>query len=151
MVTVTSVYRSDMNEPLPDITIGIPTRTAACCSAVSWSRFSPSRPRAVMRCLLDSGSTYGSLDVIGAHPVVKIAQEHFDWGRMRERLFEEARGAMVVNLSQDAVPARCDWLSGSSRHCRIPAVGVSCGSSIPDPEWPFAQFQWERNGYYYFT
>ncbi|MBI2423823.1 MAG: glycosyltransferase family 2 protein [Candidatus Hydrogenedentes bacterium] len=143
-----------MNQPLPDITIGIPTRNGGALLSRLLARVvAQETPRRFEVLALDSGSTDASLDVIRAHPVrlLQIAQDNFDWGRMRERLFEEARGSIVVNLSQDAVPARTDWLERLIAPLSDPAVGVSCGSSIPDPERPFAQFQWERNGYYYFT
>jgi rhamnosyltransferase len=102
---------------------------------------------------MDSGSDDGSLEVLREYPLrlIEIGQAEFDWGRMRERLFEEARGDVVVNLSQDAIPARPDWLDNLIRPLEDRTVGASSGSSIPDPDREFPQFQWEKNGYYYFT
>ncbi len=101
----------------------------------------------------DSGSTDGTLEVLAEHPlrIVHIDQATFDWGRLRERMFQESQGAIMVSLSQDAVPAGSDWLARLVAPLEDPDVGVSCGSSIPDPEREFPQFQWEKNGYYYFT
>ena len=65
--------------------------------------------------------------------------------------FKRRAPPIVVNLSQDAVPARGDWIEKLLAPLSDPEVGVSCGSSIPDSERSFRQFQWERNGYYYFT
>jgi len=101
----------------------------------------------------DSGSTDGTLEMLARHGVrvVHIPQETFDWGSLREQLFTEAQGAIVVNLSQDAVPARPDWLRELVAPLNDPDIAVVCGNSIPDEARHFRQFQWEKNGYYYFT
>lgn len=138
----------------PEITIGIPCRNGGAILRRALAQVfaqDTSRPFEVIA--LDSGSTDGTLEALAAHPVrvIAIAQAQFDWGRVRERLFEEARGGIVVNLSQDAVPAGNDWLERLIAPLLESDAGVSCGSSIPDPERHFPQFQWEKNGYYYFT
>ena len=142
-----------MNDP-PEITIGIPCRNGGpILRRASAQVFAQETDRRFEVIAFDSGSTDDTLEALAAHPVrvVPIDQATFDWGRLRERLFEEARGAIVVNLSQDAVPTGTDWLERLVAPLGDPAVGVSCGSSIPDPDRHFPQFQWERNGYYYFT
>ena len=102
---------------------------------------------------VDSGSSDGTLDLLGQHPVrvCTIPTENFNWGRTREYAYAQSRGRVVVNLSQDAVPAGTDWLEHLVRPLDDPGVAVSCGSSAPDPERGFGQFPWERNGYFYFT
>lgn len=102
---------------------------------------------------LDSGSTDATLDTLrnAGFRVLEVAQDTFDWGRIRERLYAAAQGDIIVNLSQDAVPAHGHWLENLIAPLTDPAVGASCGSSIPDPERDTAQFPWERNGYFYFT
>lgn len=102
---------------------------------------------------LDSGSTDGTLERLRERGVrvVEVARETFDWGAARNRLMAEARGAIVAQLSQDAVPARRDWLDSLVAPFEEASVAVVCGSSIPDPERGAAQFAWERNGYFYFT
>ena len=102
---------------------------------------------------LDSGSTDGTLEALTQWPVRVIAvdRDHFDWGRLRHRLFSESRGKVVINLSQDAVPAADNWLERLVAPLEDDGVGVSCGSSIPDPDRAYPQFAWERNGYFYFT
>lgn len=138
----------------PEISIGIPTRNAL-----------PGLPRLLDRVFaqetahsfevyaLDSGSADGTLEVLRRYPVriIAIAQDTFDWGRVRQRLFEEARGRIVVSLSQDAIPVERTWLDHLVLPLEDPVVGASSGSSIPDPDREFPQFQWEKNGYYYFT
>ncbi len=137
-----------------DITIGIPCRDAGPSFRRLLERvFAQETDRRIEVLALDSGSTDGTLEMLAEHPVrvIGIPRAQFDWGRLRERLFEEARGGIVVNLSQDAVPAETSWLENLVRPLLDTDAGVSCGSSIPDPERSFRQFQWERNGYYYFT
>lgn len=102
---------------------------------------------------VDSGSTDGSLDVLRRYPVrlIEIAREGFNWGRTRDFAYQQSRAPIIVNLSQDAIPMRTDWLDNLVRPLAESEVGVSCGSSVPDPERAFPQFPWERNGYFYFT
>jgi rhamnosyltransferase len=138
----------------PDISVAIPTRNGgATLARLIEQVFAQKSSRIYDVTAFDSGSTDGSLDVLARYPVrvVSIAQNSFDWGRLRERMFVETAGAIVVNISQDAVPARADWLDCLVAPLDDPAVGASCGSSIPDPGREFRQFQWEKNGYYYFT
>lgn len=138
----------------PEITIGIPCRNGGVILRRALAQvFAQETSRSFEVIALDSGSTDGMLEALAGYPVRVIAIDPagFDWGRVRERLFEEARGAIVVNLSQDAIPARHDWLERLIAPLLDSDAGVSCGSSIPDPERHFPQFQWEKNGYYYFT
>jgi len=143
-----------MAKPKPDISIGIPTRNAGPdLRRLLEQVFAQETEQRLEVMAFDSGSTDGTLELLAEFPVrvVHIAQESFDWGRLRDRLFEEARAPVVVNLSQDAIPAEPTWLENLVRPLEDPEVGASSGSSIPDPERSVAQFQWEKNGYYYFT
>lgn len=142
------------NNEVPDISIGVPTRDAGPgLRRVLDAVFAQETTKRFEVTVFDSESTDGTLDILAEYPVriVTVARDTFNWGRLRDRLFQEARGPIVVNLSSDAVPAEATWLENLLRPFEDPAVGVSCGSSIPDPQRPFPQFQWERNGYYYFT
>lgn len=102
---------------------------------------------------VDSGSTDGTPEVFAAHGarVVAIEPAAFDFGATRDLAFEHARGAIVVSLSQDAVPAHADWLEALLAPFDDDAVAAACGRSIPDPVRDYPQFAWERNGYFYFT
>ena len=138
----------------PDISIGIPTRNAGHdFKRVLENLFAQDATKSVEIFALDSGSTDNTLETLAEFGVriINIDPNTFDWGRLREKLFEEARGTIVVNLSQDAIPAETTWLDNLVRPLHETDAGVSCGSSIPDPDRPFRQFQWEKNGYYYFT
>ena len=143
-----------VNEPPIEITVALPVRNGGeLLTRALEAIASQETTRRYEVLALDSGSTDGSLDALRAHGVrvIEIPTEAFDWGRARNRLFEESRGEFVVHLSQDAVPARADWLERILAPFEDPAVAVSCGGSVPDPDRAFPQFQWERNGYYYFT
>ncbi len=102
---------------------------------------------------VDSGSSDGTLDTLrefGAR-VDTIPSESFNFGRTRDRVFEKSRGAIVVCLSQDAIPAHPRWLENLVAPLGDPEVAATCGRSIPDPDRSFSQFPWERNGWFYFT
>ncbi len=139
---------------MPEVTIGIPTRNAhATLGRVldAVQRQKTSRSFEVLA--VDWGSqddTLSLLDTRGVR-VVHFSGNAFDWGRLREVLFLEAKGHVVVNLSQDAIPASDNWLENLIKPLDDPAVGASCGTSLPDPERGYRQFQWERNGNFYFT
>jgi glycosyltransferase involved in cell wall biosynthesis len=62
---------------------------------------------------VDSGSTDGSLDLIRrrADRLIEIAADRFDHGLTRNLGVEQARGELVVQLVQDAVPADDRWLA----------------------------------------
>jgi rhamnosyltransferase len=142
------------SEKTPDVSIGIPTRNGMPgLRRLLKQVFGQRTAYSYEVYALDSGSTDGSLEVLAEFPVriIHVSQGSFDWGRMRERLFEEAKAPIVVNLSQDAIPAGTDWLDNLISPLADPTVGASSGSSIPDPKREFPQFQWEKNGYYYFT
>ena len=138
----------------PEVSIGIPMRNAGpSLHRLLRQVLSQETEKQYEVMVFDSGSTDGTLDILQEYPVrvISIPRETFDWGRLRDQLHGEARGGIVVNLSQDAIPAASTWLNNLIRPLADPDIGVSCGSSIPDPERHFPQFQWEKNGYYYFT
>lgn len=110
--------------------------------------------RAVEMLLVDSGSTDDTLAIAARYSfvrVVSISVRPFDFGRARDAAFDHARGAFIVSLSQDAIPARRDWIERLLEPFVKPEVAASCGRSIPDPERGFPQFPWEANGRFYFT
>lgn len=115
--------------------------------------YSQETTRRVEFLVIDSGSTDGSLELLRAHPVrlIQIPRETFNWGKTRDLAYQEAQAPIIINLSQDAVPQDPTWLDNLIRPLEDPAIGVSCGLSVPDPDRHFMQFPWERNGYFYFT
>ena len=137
-----------------DVTIALLTRNAGpVLGRLLEAVFAQETEREIEVLAVDSGSSDGTLDILGQHPVrvCTIPEGEFNWGRTREFAFNESRGRVVVNLSQDAVPGDSHWLEHLVRPLDDSDVAVSCGSSAPDPERGFSQFPWERNGYFYFT
>lgn len=102
---------------------------------------------------VDSGSTDGTPAVLAHYGarVIEVPPCEFNFGLTRDRVFEEARGRIVVCLSQDAVPAHGRWLENLIAPVDSGAYAASCGRSVPDPQRGFAQFPWEGNGLFYFT
>lgn len=104
--------------------------------------------------VVDSGSQNGAREMLARHPAVRVLSPQpgpFNFGLARDFAFENARGDVVVSLSQDAIPARDDWIECLLRPLADPAVAASCGRSVPDPERGYPQFPWEENGLFYFT
>lgn len=63
--------------------------------------------------VVDSGSTDGTLDIVAAHPSVRlhrIPNSEFGHGRTRNLVAELAAGEIVAYLTHDAVPASSSWL-----------------------------------------
>jgi len=110
-------------------------------------------PLAIEVLAVDSGSTDGTPDRLCAAGVrvIGIAPGEFDFGRSRDLAYQHARGAIVVNLSQDAVPSHPQWLEHLVAPLDAPDIAISCGASVPDPDRGDPQFAWERNGWFYFT
>ena len=103
---------------------------------------------------VDSGSSDGTVALLREYGVLvtEIPNEDFNFGATRDLLYTKTSGEIVVNLSQDAIPAHDQWLTNLVAPLITDAsCAVSCGASIPDPDRAFRQFPWERNGYFYFT
>lgn len=142
-----------MNRPV-DVTISMPTRNGGEIFARTLAAVAGQMTGKTVECIaLDSGSTDGTLERLDAHGVrvIQVDRRDFDWGAARNRLLQEAQGEIVVQLSQDAIPADETWLERLVAPFSDPGVAVVCGSSIPDPQRNTGQFAWERNGYFYFT
>jgi rhamnosyltransferase len=143
-----------MPGPRGTVTITLLTRDAgALLARVLDGIQSQATGRDVRLLAIDSGSRDGTTSLLRERgvEVESIDRETFDFGSARDRVFELARSEFVVTLSQDAVPAHDGWLENLLEPFENPFTAISCGASIPDPDRGFAQFPWERNGYFYFT
>lgn len=109
--------------------------------------------RRVELVVVDTSSSDGTVEAIKdcGGRVETIARDDFDFGRTRDEVFGHTRGDIILSLSQDSIPAHPDWLENLIRPLEDPEVAVASGSSIPDPDRPYPQFAWEKNGYFYFT
>ncbi len=86
--------------------------------------------------VIDSGSRDGTLDVLARYPVrlARIPNEEFDHGLTRNRGIREARGDIVVLLTQDAVPLDDRWLSRLVGVFDDPAVVGAYCHQVPRPD-----------------
>ena len=96
----------------------------------------------------DSGSTDGSAELARAHGarVISIAPAHFSHGGTRNLLMNEASGAHVALLTQDAEPAGAHWLERLLGGFDLAGdVGLVCGPYLPRPEAsPAVRLELER-------
>jgi rhamnosyltransferase len=114
----------------PDVSIFIPVKNGGdILSSVLGSVFSQETTLGFEVVVIDSGSTDGTLDVLGKYPVrvYEIPPEEFNHGLTRNKGMALCRGAYVVLLVQDAVPRGVNWLDTMVKNFDDPAVaGVYC-------------------------
>ena len=86
--------------------------------------------------VIDSGSTDGTLDVVGRYPVrlIEIPPHSFNHGGTRNLGAAEARGEFVVFLTQDAIPADEQWLTTLVTACDEPSVAGAFSRQLPKPD-----------------
>lgn len=98
----------------PSVTVAVLTYNGekyleALLTAVEGQRYDPS----VELLVIDSGSTDRTLEILAAHPRVRlhqIANSEFGHGRTRNLAADLATGEIVAYLTHDAVPAHDRWL-----------------------------------------
>lgn len=85
--------------------------------------------------VIDSGSTDGSLEIVAAHPGVRlleIKKADFGHGRTRNLGVQNTSGELIAFLTQDATPANEHWLSAYRDAFRLaPNVGAAFGPHLP--------------------
>ncbi len=96
----------------------------------------------------DSGSTDGSVQAARTYGarVIELAPEHFTHGGTRNLLMNEASGAHVAFLTQDAEPADERWLERLLGGFELAAdVGLVYGPYLPRPDTtPAVRMELER-------
>ena len=82
---------------------------------------------------IDSGSTDGTVDTLkrSAARLIEIPAAEFNFGLTRGLAYSQCHSPVVVNLSQDAVPARPDWLERLTAHFSRDDVMAICGNVLP--------------------
>ena len=62
---------------------------------------------------VDSGSTDSTLELLKKYPVrlFQIPPEKFKFGPTRDFGFEQAKGEIIVTISQDVIPIEKNWLT----------------------------------------
>jgi rhamnosyltransferase len=87
--------------------------------------------------VIDSGSTDGTLNIVGRHPSVRLHQipnSEFGHGRTRNLAATLAKGAIVAFLTHDAVPADPHWLRELvTPFSKFPGVEGVVGRQIARP------------------
>lgn len=84
---------------------------------------------------VDSGSTDGTLEFLGAHAdvVCTVRPEEFNHGETRNRGIAASRGELVVMLVQDALPTSVDWLRQLTEPFADPTVAGTWARQRPAP------------------
>jgi rhamnosyltransferase len=115
----------------PDVTVAVPVYDAGARLALVLDAVRAQRTaRTVEMLVCDSGSRDGSVALAGARGarLLTIARHEFSHGATRNLLASEARGAHVVFLTQDAVPATVGWLDALlDAFASAPDVGLAFG------------------------
>lgn len=96
-----------------DVSIVIPTKNAGTgFAAVLDAVFSQETVYSFEVVCVDSGSSDGTLDVIGRYPcrLIRIAPEEFGHGKTRNLGASHGAGEYIVFLTHDALPASTRWL-----------------------------------------
>jgi glycosyltransferase involved in cell wall biosynthesis len=85
--------------------------------------------------LVDSGSTDATVQIAKRFPIriEQIRPEEFHHARTRNFAASLGTGALIVNLSGDAIPASDMWLQELIANFRDPAVGAVYGRQLPKP------------------
>jgi glycosyltransferase involved in cell wall biosynthesis/GT2 family glycosyltransferase len=87
--------------------------------------------------VIDSGSTDGSLEIVAAHPgvrLIEIDKSEFGHGRTRNLGVQNTTGELIAFLTQDATPASEHWLSAYRDAFRLEDhVGAAFGPHLPRP------------------
>ncbi|MGC1372236.1 MAG: glycosyltransferase family A protein, partial [Candidatus Sulfotelmatobacter sp.] len=85
--------------------------------------------------LVDSGSTDAPLQIARGYPIriEQIPPLEFHHARTRNLAASLARGPILVNLSQDAIPASDVWLHKMIANFQDPSVGAVYGRQLPKP------------------
>jgi len=85
--------------------------------------------------LVDSGSTDATVQIAKRFPIriEQIRPEEFHHARTRNFAASLGTGAVIVNLSSDAIPASDMWLQELTANFQDPAVGAVYGRQLPKP------------------
>jgi rhamnosyltransferase len=132
---------------MPDVTVAIPVRDGGELFARTLQALA-AQTVAHELLVCDSRSTDGSPELARAHGarVIEIDPAHFSHGGTRNLLMNEASGAHVALLTQDAEPADPRWLERLLGGFELAAdVGLVCGPYLPRPDAsPAVRLELER-------
>ncbi len=132
---------------MPDVTVAIPVRDGGALLARTLRALS-TQTIAHELLVCDSRSRDDSAELARAHGarVIEIDPAHFSHGGTRNLLMNEASGAHVALLTQDAEPADARWLERLLGGFELAGdVGIVCGPYLPRPHAsPAVRLELER-------
>ncbi|HEY2282792.1 MAG TPA: glycosyltransferase family 2 protein [Solirubrobacteraceae bacterium] len=132
---------------MPDVTVAIPVRDGGELFAGAL-RALATQTVAHELLVCDSRSSDGSVELARSHGarVIEIDPADFSHGGTRNLLMNEASGAHVALLTQDAEPADPRWLERLLRGFDLaPDIGLVCGPYRPRPDAsPAVRLELER-------
>lgn len=122
--------------PLPSVSVVIPTLNAEPHLAGLLDALFSQLPRTPTEVVLvDSLSTDATARIAAADPRVRLVPiADFSHGRARNVGAREAKGEIVVLLTQDAVPADRSWLANLLAPFEDPQVVATYSRQIPRPD-----------------
>jgi len=84
--------------------------------------------------IVDSGSTDETKGIISGYPArfIEIGPDSFGHGKTRNLGAREARGEVLVYLTQDAIPCNKEWLSTLVANLNAPGVAGAFGRQLPE-------------------
>ncbi|HMP90454.1 MAG TPA: glycosyltransferase [Kiritimatiellia bacterium] len=127
----------------PSISVVIPTLNAARWLGPLIDQLSEQQPGPPDEIILvDSGSTDGTLEIASRFPVVKVLSvTQFSHGGARNYGIREARGDVVVLMTQDAIPKDGNWLARLIQPLESDEVAAVYSRQIPrDDASPMERF-----------
>jgi len=125
---------------MPDVTVAIPVRNGGeLFDRTLQALATQTVAHELLVC--DSRSSDGSAELARSYEarVIEIDPTHFSHGGTRNLLMNEAAGAHVALLTQDAQPEDVRWLERLLEGFELaPDVGLVCGPYLPRPDVPRA-------------
>src|SRR5262245_47460027 len=120
-----------MTQPLISVVIPIKNERAAVRACIE-GILSQTLSNALEIIFLDSGSTDGSLEIMGEYPVTvhRIPPSEFNHGDTRNLGVRLSRGQFVALTVADARPVDELWLERMLNHFKDPSIAGVCGQQV---------------------
>ncbi|UCD92963.1 MAG: glycosyltransferase family 2 protein [Methanobacteriota archaeon] len=140
----------ETSEEKPDVSVVILTKNGAeTIGRCLESLFNQESSHKFEVIAIDSGSTDGTLDILGNFQVrlERIPPSEFNFGGTKNLGFSISKGDIVVFLSQDAIPAGSNWLERMIAPFEDEGVMIVQGVDRSGRDG----FYWLREGLFWYT